>query len=66
MNHADYEIRCIARRGFYKLIEAGTERSILEGFFKDCASPNEYNKFVKFMERTGNDNIILIFIDLIF
>ena len=53
MTHKEYEVRRIARRGFYKLIESGADRKVLEGFFKDCATETEFNKFIKFMEKTG-------------
>ena len=53
MSHEEWQIRRIARRAFFKMIESGIERVLLEKFFKKCLPPNEFKKFSEYMERTG-------------
>lgn len=53
MSHKVYQLRTIARRAFYKLVESGYERKELERLFKDSVTPEEYRMFMEFMQRTG-------------
>lgn len=55
MSHVEWDVRRVARRAFYKLIESGIERKLLENFFKEVLDPAAYDKFNEFMQRTGNN-----------